>query len=700
MRRFLLPAFLSIIFAVVPSQTGFSASPAPGFDCVPLHFEANEGQAASPAQYLSKGDGYTVCLGPAGATLSLRAGSNRCATVTMSLAGSDFVGSPTAQEPQAGRINYFIGDDPSQWRVNIPTFGKVTYKSTYPGVDLVYYGQGRELEYDFIVAPGADARPIGLNLTGATGLRLLPGGELAVDLEGREVRWQRPVAYQKTGDSRQEVECRYKLAGNTVRFELGEYDHIRALVIDPVLLYSTYLGGASSSGDDARAVVVDSAGNAYFTGYVNSANFPDTTVPIQGGSDAYVTKLDPTGTNVLFSTFFGGSANDQGHAIALDGNGNIFVAGQTSSLNFPNTNGFQPIHASDNGSRNDAFLTEFGPSGTNLLYSTYIGGNDGTYESAYAVGVDATGKAYVAGTTDSADFPLTPGALRTNPPAFGGTYSSFITSIDPSKSGSNSLVYSTYSAASLDGIAAIAVNSGGNAYVTGWATSANFPTTAGAFQTKLSGYSDAFVAELNQTGTGLVFSTLLGGSGNENLDTFCGGIALDPDGNVYITGTTGSADFPITAGAAQPTFGGGNVESANAGDAFITKFNPTGTAVISPLTMAAARMRFPTGLRWTRTATFILPGRQHPWTCRRGSRSIRTIGLTHSRPPMEEPIGTVFPLAPLWSTLSPSIRSTVRMSMRERFAPGTIRCSTKARMQAHPGRRRSMVCRQILPIST
>ena len=502
----------------------------------------------------------------------------------MTLAGGVSAAIPTAEQPQAGHINYFIGNDPGQWRSGIPTFAKVKYSAAYPGVDLVYYGNGRELEYDFIVAPGADARVIGMSVTGATSLRLLPDGALAVDLEGWEVRWRRPVAYQQTGGSRREVECRYKLSGATVRFELGDYDPRKTLVIDPILLYSTYLGGGSTSGDNARAVAVDSAGNAYFTGYVNSLNFPHSSGPtVKSGGDsyAYVTKLDPTGTNLLFSTFIGGSGTDTGTAIALDGGGNIYVAGQTSSMNFPNTNAFQPAHAADSGDHFDAFLTELAANGSNILYSTYIGGNDGYYESAYTVGASSSGNVYVAGTTDSANFPITPGALRTTPPHFGGTYTGFITCVDPAKSGTNSLIYSTYfGGTNLDGVAALAVNGAGNAYVTGWTSSANFQVTTNAFQTTLKGYSDAFVSELSPSGTGLVFSTFLGGSGDENLDVFCAGIALDADGNVYVTGTTGSLDFPTTAGAAQQTFGGGGIESANAGDAFITKFNPAGTALI------------------------------------------------------------------------------------------------------------------------
>jgi uncharacterized repeat protein (TIGR01451 family) len=583
MRRFLMPVCLAWVLAVAPCNASSHVTPSPDFGRIPLHFEPNEGQAGPSVQYLSEGDGFALYLGAEGASLSLRADPGRSAKVTMSLVGSRSAVSPTAEKPQAARINYFIGNDPGLWHSNIPTFAAVKYSSIYPGVDLVYYGRGRKLEYDFIVAPGADPGVIGLNLGGAVALHLRGDGGLAIVLEGGELEWRPPVAYQESGGSRQGVECRYRLSGNTVRFELGNYDRRKPLVIDPVLLYSTYLGGSSSSGDNARSVVVDSAGNACFTGYVNSFEFPHTSGPTakSTASYAYVTKLDTTGTNLIFSTFIGGSGSDTGRAIALDGDGNIYIAGQTSSYNFPNTNAFQPAHAVDTGSHEDAFFTELSASGSNIVYSTYIGGNDGNYESAYAVGVDSNGIVYVAGTTDSTTFPITPGALRTNRPTFGGVYTGFITSINPAKAGTNSLNYSSYvGGTNIDGVTGITVNGAGNAYVTGFTSSGDFATTSNAFQTKLSGYSDAFVCELNPAGTGLVFSTFLGGSGNENYGNTYSGIALDPDGNVYVTGTTGSVDFPTTAGAAQQTFGGGNIEAVPSGDAFITKFNPTGTALI------------------------------------------------------------------------------------------------------------------------
>ncbi len=280
-------------------------------------------------------------------------------------------------------------------------------------MDLIYHGNDGRLEYDFTVAPNADAGQIALNFSGAGSVGLASDGALDLKLAGGSVRWQRPVAWQEIGGRRVTVPCEYSLetrrqdaCATTVSFRLGAYDHTQPLVIDPVLLYSTYLGGVSANGDSANAVTTDAAGNVYFTGTESSGvfYFPGTQNYLDaGGSAAFVTKLDSTGTNAAFTTFIGGSGGDSGQAIALDGAGHIFIAGSASS-GFPITNGFQTASAS-------GFLAELNAGGSNILYSTYIG------DSVRAVGVDGSGNAIVAGTTSLASFPVTPGALRTNSPS-------------------------------------------------------------------------------------------------------------------------------------------------------------------------------------------------------------------------------------------------------------------------------------------
>ncbi len=568
--------FLSIALSLIKLHA--SGMPALARPALPLAFELNRGQAGPAAEFLARGEGYALCLSAGGGAMlhlsSKNHDSRHDAELGLSLESARVDSVGVGENELEGRVSYLVGADPAKWRQGMPTFGRVEFKSVYPGVDLTYYGNQGRLEYDFRLAPGAKPGQITLKFDGPEGVALADNGDLNIQLAGGSVRWQHPVAWQEIDGQKVVVPCQYVLGegsrGNhgheIVRFSLGNYNCSEPLVIDPVLLYSTYLGGSSSGGDSANAVTTDAAGNVYFTGTDSSGTFAFPAVQgflDAGGNAAFVTKLDSTGTNAVFTTFIGGSGNDSGQAIALDSAGHIFLAGNASP-GFPITNGFQT--ASANG-----FLAELDTSGTNILYSTYIG------DSVKSMGVDGSGHAIVAGVTSLASFPVTPGVLRTNAPN-GGSPCGFVVKVNPTLSGTNSLVYSTlFGGSGYDGIQALAVDASGDAYFTGTATSTNFPVTPGAFQTNRLGYSDAYVAELNPTGTALVFSTLLGGSGNDGYNT--AGIALDADGNVYVTGQTDSKDFPTTPGAAQPTFGGGGPYS-NSGDAFVAKFNPTGSTLL------------------------------------------------------------------------------------------------------------------------
>jgi hypothetical protein len=501
----------------------------------------------------------------------------------------------TGVDELPGTSNYFIGNDPTKWRTNVPTYAKVKYEGIYSGIDLVYYGNQRQLEYDFIVAPGADPRRIAFDVSGAKQIRRDACGDLVLKMSEGEIRWHKPVAYQDKDGTRQEIAAHYAITDkNRVAFELAKYDASRPLYIDP-LIYSTYLGGNGSEVYSlyglGGSIAVDSAGNAYVTGLTDSTDFP-TMNPLQPTNRSYygtafVSKINPSGSALVYSTYLGGSAQDYGTGIAVDSTGNAYVTGYTSSTDFPTMNPLQPVYGGGNG---DAFVAKINPKGSALVYSTYLGGSGG--DSGGAIAVDSVGDAYVFGYTSSTNFPVTSGAFQTvcnggsNCSTFGDA---FVTKLNPEGS---AMVYSTYlggsswdSAFSLGGIA---VDSTGNAYVTGTTYSTDFPVTPGAFQTVCGdpacALGDAFVTKLNPTGSALVYSTYLGGIRQDSG----GGIAVDSTGNAYVTGSTYSTNFPVTSGAFQIVCNGGS-NCSTFGDAFVTKLNPTGSALIYSTYLGGSR---------------------------------------------------------------------------------------------------------------
>jgi hypothetical protein len=466
------------------------------------------------------------------------------------------------QDELHGKSNYFIGNDPAKWRTNIPTYARVKYEGVYPGVDLVYYGNQGQLEYDFVVAPGADPRLVTLAFEGARKVHIDPRGELVLGVEGGEVRQHKPVIYQEVAGIKQEVSGRYVMKGtHQVGFRVATYDPRRPLIIDPVLVYSTYLGGSDI--EEARGIAVDGAGSAYVTGSAGPT-FPTTAGAAQtmyaGGSDAFVTKLDATGSRLVYSTYLGGSDVDLGQSIAVDAAGSAYVTGFTNSTNFPTTAGAAQTTFAG---LSDAFVTKLNATGSGLAFSTYLGGS--SHDDGGGIAVDAAGSAYVAGNTQSTNFPTTVGAAQA---AFAGVLDAFVTKLDATGSG---LVFSTYLGGSgRDFTLDIAMDAAGSAYVAGFTQSTNFPTTAGAAQTTNAGEFDAFVTKLDTTGSGMVFSTFLGGGSDDGGD----GIAIDGAGSVYVAGETRSTDFPTTAGAAQTTHAGGFL------DAFVAKLNATGSGLV------------------------------------------------------------------------------------------------------------------------
>jgi hypothetical protein len=416
----------------------------------------------------------------------------------------------TGLEKLPGTANYFVGNDSTKWRSNVPAYARVRYDDLYPGVDLVYYGNQRELEYDFVVRPGADPSRIVLGFQGADRLEVDAQGDLMLHTALGPVRQRKPVIYQEADGVRREIAGSYVLKGlRQVGFQVAAYDASKPLVIDPTLVYSTYLGG--SGGEQGNGIAVDADGNAYVTGTVNSGSsvtFPTAAGAFDtnfgaGAEHVFVTKVDPTGSTLIYSTYLGGNGfSDKGFGIAVDAAGHAYVTGHTQG-DFPTTPGAFKTTFINSGGSYDAFVTKLNPTGNGLVYSAYLGGcND---DEGFAITVDAVGNAYVTGRTTSVNFPTTPGAFDTTK----ALQDVFVTKLDPSGS---ALVYSTFlGGGSFNQGLGIAVDAAGNAYVTGSAGS-GFPTTPGAFDTTFGSGQDAFVTKLNPTGTSLVYSTYLGGS--------------------------------------------------------------------------------------------------------------------------------------------------------------------------------------------
>jgi hypothetical protein len=532
---------------------------------LPLAFERNRGQTDGRVDFLARASGQTAFLTSTGATLALQPSGEKAkgAALRLGLTGADPAARPVAERPLPGTVNVLRGDDPANWITGAKTFARVRYHDVYPGIDLAWYGtQAGRLEFDFVVRPGAEPSAIGLEIEGARRISLSDSGALRIRTAGGTLVQRPPLAYQWIGGERRRVESRYELSGRHVRVAVGGYDRERPLVIDPVLAYSTYLGGASEDG--GQGIAVDAAGNAYITGGTSSVDFPTTVgafdTTLDGGSDAFVTKLNTTGSALVYSTYLGGTSFDGANSIAVDVAGNAYVAGVTTSTDFPTT--ALAFDTTFNGAT-DAFVTKLNTNGSALLYSTYLGGT--ANDDGRGIGIDGLGNAYLTGDTASGDFPTTAGASDTT--ANGGD-DAYVTKLN---SAGSAVVYSTYlGGASSDAGTGIALDAAGNAYVAGFTTSTDFPTTAGAFDTTANGATDAFVTKLNTTGSALLYSTYLGGT---SADQSLFGVAVDAAGDAYLTGFTQSANFPTTAGAFDTTLGGIQ-------DAFVTKLDPTGSSLV------------------------------------------------------------------------------------------------------------------------
>lgn len=631
----------------------------------PLQFEPNEGRTAASVKFLARGDGYQLLLAPTEVTLALRGSEaerqqqggtaqqsapdqSPVASVKIKLLGARASSPLRGEQELPGKSHYFSGNDPKAWRTNLPTYQRVKYSQVYDGIDWVYYGNQQQLEYDFVVAPGADPNTIKLRFEGAEKLTLAESGDLLLTINGQELRQHKPVLYQEQQGQRREITGCYVLYDDSVvGFAVGEYDPQQPLVIDPVLSYSSYLGGSSqdvatsialdalgniyltgyttsqdfptknplqpainnanqndvfvvkmksdgssllystylggSKNENGFAIAVDSVGNAYITGQTDSTNFPMVNAlqgTLQGKNDVFVAKLNPDGSALTYSTYLGGSEEDQGRGIAADASGNAVITGQTRSLNFRTFNAFQSTYGGGNIFTGDAFVAKINASGSSLLFSTFLGGSDGD-EGGNGITLDQAGNIYVVGATASANFP-TVNALQ---PIIGGGNCGgtqffpcadvFVVKMPPT--GAN-LTYSTFLGGnSSERGNAIAVDGSGNVYLTGITSSTNYPTMK-AFQTTLKGQSNTFLTKLNNQASTILYSTYLGGSSQEAGY----GIAVDASGKAAITGQSSSPDYPLKA-PVKSAIGTMKCGDYLCGDAFVATFdtNQTGSSSLT-----------------------------------------------------------------------------------------------------------------------
>ena len=535
---------------------------------LPLSFEMNSGQFDPQVKFLVRGQGQSSFLTADGLVLVLdNRGLSDSARAVIRIELEDRIGGSKFEgvDRLAARTNYFYGGRRSADITNVANFARVQQTDVYPGIDIVYYGNDRRLEYDFMVAPGVDVKKIKLRLSGHDAANGGESGDIVLTTSAGDLALKKPVAYQERGGQRVDVPAKYVLEGNQVGFEIAAYDSGLPLVIDPIVSYSTYLGGTSV--DDVPAIAVDSGGNTYIAGTTYSADFPTLNAlqsTLAGPRDAFVVKLNANGSGLVYSTYLGGSrGSSYGRGIAIDSAGNAYVHGETTSASFPTTRGAYQTSFRSAGAR---FVSKLGSNGNALVYSTFVnglalavGGNGDIF--AHPIAVDAGGSVLISGVGTSG-FSTTPGAFQTT---LKGLSDAAIVKLNAT---GTAAVFATFLGGSADehGVAT-AADAPGNVYVTGYTKSSDFPL-ANAFQSARKGSQDAFVTKFSPGGA-LIYSTLLGGSGNDSGEA----IAVDASGNAFVAGNTTSADFPILR-AFQSTM------PTAAQTIFITKLGPSGNALV------------------------------------------------------------------------------------------------------------------------
>ena len=525
-----------------------------------LAFEANEGQVDPSVKFLARTGKHQLLLTARSLTLRSLDGS-----VGIEFAGASDAAKTAGIDLLPGQRNYLLGNDPEKWHTGVPTFQRVRYTDLYPGIDLAFYGNQNEFEYDFIVKAGSDPRAIRLRVDRATRARISNAGDLFLKRGDVAVTQRKPIVYQEIDGERHVIAGNYLLLNrHEIGFQIGAYDRTWPLIIDPTLVYSTYLGGGGD--DSGSSIAIDGSGNVYVAGTTASLNFP-TNGPAfannKGLADVFVTKIDPAGANIIYSTYIGGSGLDRADGIAVDASGNAFIVGRvdSTSMDFPVTAGsFGPAYR---GGDFDGFVSKLNAQGNALIYSGFLGGEEN--DSVEGIAVDAAGVAYVTGGTKSNAFPSTGNAFQGQR---AGDTDAFLTKINAGGSG---FLYSSYLGGSgTDRGSGVVIDGNGLAYVAGYGASPDFPTED-PFQAGFGGNFDAFIAKFDTTQTGinsLVFCTYLGGSGDDKAF----GIAADAGvNNLYVTGQTSSNNFPVL-NPVQPSSGGSF-------DAFIAKISNTGTKV-------------------------------------------------------------------------------------------------------------------------
>jgi len=612
-----------------------------------MFFEPNHGQFPQRVRLAGRSDNYILYMASQefifrkrGATLPKHpngpARNLQPVDFSMRFLGTNPHARAEGLDALPSHTNYFRGSDPSRWRTGIPNYARVEYANVYAGISLVCYSRDGDLELDWVVAPGADPSKIRFSVEGAVP-EIESSGDLVMRQATSEIRQKKPAIFQEDGGARKAIEGGFALGGGKeVSFQVGKFDRHLPLVIDPVIVYSTWLGGSrgpAGSGENPAGIGVDAAGDIYIAGITSSADFPLAN-PLQstfaGIAEGFVTKLSPDGSTLLYSTYIGGTDGGGANAFAVDPSGNVYLTGHTDSTNYPTTPGaFQPTPVRVNNLPSfTGFVTKLNPTGSALIFSTYLGGSNG--DNPYGITYDGTGNVYVVGSTTSKDFPVTPGALRTT--FYGNGYSdAFVTKLNPT---GTALIYSTYlGGTSHDEAYSVAADASGNAYVTGRTWSGDFPAvtefhgfdgfwqafvvkideqgtqllystvfgsgwgtgialdqagnayiagtadyylfpTVGAFQGNCTDY-DAFLAKLDPTGANLVYSMCIGGSSVETSSL----IALDTAHNAYVTGRTQSADFPVV-NPVQAVYGGSESCQYNCSDAFVTEVSADGSQIL------------------------------------------------------------------------------------------------------------------------
>lgn len=540
---------------------------------IPLSFIENQGQLDPLVLYHAEAAGHSIFF--TGDKVVFSSGGDEANTISqviVSIPGQDPAAVVKGEDPLSGKANFFLGNDPSGWATDVPTFGAVRYEEVFPGIDIVYSGSMGLLKREVFLAPGTDPSLLTVRYSGQEDLFLDESGNLMVKTPFGTLMEAAPFSYQEIDGEEVEVSCAYViLEDGLVGFEIGPYNPDYPLVIDPFLDFSTYLGGGNE--DRGYSVAMDSTGAIYVTGMTRSSDFLPPYMGgiiqenIGGAVDAFVTKFEPDGKLLNYTTYLGGVNDDVGNGIAVAPDGTVILTGYTISYNFPVLNPFQPVKSNYYPDA-DAFVTSIYPNGSALRYSSFLGGN--STDVGQGITMNDSSLAVVVGYTGSCDFPNTTGAYCTTHAIGYTNYDAFVTGVNFDGT-TSTLAFSSYlGGTGKDQAFGVALNGAGEIFVTGLTDSYNFPNTTGAFKRTLQGDEDAFVTKMNSDASGLVYSTYLGGHG-EDVGY---GIAVDPNGDPYITGYTQSTNFPV-----RPFPGTFQFYKKGIQDAFLTKMGPTGNSI-------------------------------------------------------------------------------------------------------------------------